>query len=94
MHGLLEEAVRLACQYIDGVLGHGMDQVGLLNALHASEPPVWMPYTALDKLLLELREVQQNNYYSKLSSDLNSRLHKYRSELERVSQDRLIFLKG
>lgn len=93
-HGLLEEAVRLACQYIDGILGHGMDQIGLRNALHAAKPPVWMPYTALDKLLLELREVQQNPYFSKLSGELNGRLQKYRQALERVSRDRVILLQG
>ncbi|XP_063612781.1 nuclear pore complex protein Nup160-like, partial [Penaeus indicus] len=64
-HGLLEEAVKVACQYIDGVLGHGTEQVGLPNALHAGAAPVWLPYTALDKLLLELREVQQDIHFAK-----------------------------
>lgn len=136
-HGLLEEGVKLACQYIDGVLGHGTEQVnqqnkitiffpnhissgfpiclnifqhktlflnifrvifiywywpknvvvnkkkwklvreftvhsfvnlqvGLPNALHAGAAPVWLPYTALDKLLLELREVQQDTHFAKV----------------------------
>ncbi|MPC07926.1 Nuclear pore complex protein Nup160 [Portunus trituberculatus] len=65
-HGLLEDAVRLAMQYLDGVLGQGTQQVGLSTALHAAAPPVWLPYTALDKLLLELSEVQHNYQYRKV----------------------------
>ncbi|XP_069941097.1 nuclear pore complex protein Nup160-like isoform X2 [Cherax quadricarinatus] len=91
-HGLLEEAVKTATLYIDGVLGHGTKQVGLRTALHAAAPPVWLPYTALDKLLLELREVQQNKLFSKLSAHLHYRLKVYRQELEQVSQSRVILL--
>nr|XP_045619650.1 nuclear pore complex protein Nup160-like isoform X1 [Procambarus clarkii] len=91
-HGLLEEAVKTACQYIDGVLGHGTKQVGLSSGLHAASPPVWLPYTALDKLLLEMREVQQSKYFSKLSDQLNHRLKVYRQELEQVSQNRVTLL--
>lgn len=93
-HGLLEDGVRLACQYVDGILGHGTDQVGLCNALHSREAPVWMPYTALDKLLLELQEVQQNKYFAELSRELNEKLQIYHTQLQKVSQDRVILLQG
>lgn len=93
-HGLLEEAVKLACQYIDGVLGHGTVQMGLSNALHAAASPVWLPYTALDKLLLELGEVQHDPRFSKLLGELNTRLGIYRQELDQVSRNRVILLQG
>lgn len=93
-HGLLEDAVRLAMQYLDGVLGQGTQQVGLSTALHAAAPPVWLPYTALDKLLLELSEVQHNHQYRKLREDLLHKLEVYKQELVQVSHNRAVFLQG
>lgn len=93
-HGLLEEAVRLAVQYLDGVLGQGTRQVGLSTALHAAAPPVWLPYTALDKLLLELGEVQHNQYYRKLRDDLMRKLDLYKQELVQVSHNRVVLLQA
>ena len=93
-HGKLEDAVRLSCEYIDGLLGVATNQVGLANPLQANAAPVWMPYTALDKLLLELKEVQSNSYFKQLYDTLDCKLKVYQEELHRVSADRLIFLQG
>ena len=45
-------------------------QVGLSTALHAAAPPLWLPYTTLDNLLLELSEVQHNLQYRKVSGSV------------------------
>ncbi|XP_076070000.1 nuclear pore complex protein Nup160 isoform X2 [Oratosquilla oratoria] len=86
-NGMLEDGVRLACEYIDGLLGHGTAQVGLENALHTNAAPVWVPYTALDHLLLELNEVQHKEHYRLLQEKLKTKLSTYQECLERVTKD-------
>ena len=65
--GLLENSVQIACDYLDAVLGRGTEEFGLPNAIHVSAPQVWVPYTALDHLKLELADLKQDPLYDKVS---------------------------
>ena len=58
--GYLESCTQLACEYINAVLGTGKEYFGLSSSLNANAPPVWLPYTLLDQLLLELKDTARN----------------------------------
>ena len=63
VHGYLQEASKLTCEYISAVLGNGREYFGLTTSLHAAAPPVWLPHNLIDQLLLELREKSQDSAY-------------------------------
>ncbi|KAK3858813.1 hypothetical protein Pcinc_035022 [Petrolisthes cinctipes] len=93
--GLLGEATELALQYVDAVMGHAPEQVGVSSGLHETGPAVWLPYTALDQLLLELDEVRQHHQYAKMRERLTHKLATYRKLLEQVSHLRAtVLLRG
>merc|ERR1712226_1437492 len=52
---MVTEASELSLKYIDAVLGHGKEYLGLNTALHATTPSVWLPYTSFDQLITALR---------------------------------------
>ena len=60
-HGYLEDAARLAIEYIAAVLGTGKEYFGLENALNPHSAPVWLPYNTIDVILLELRDHQHDD---------------------------------
>jgi nuclear pore complex protein Nup160 len=65
-YDLLEEAVNLVLEMIDGVCGKGKEYFGLKTFLHAGAPAVWLPYTAIDQLLLALRDVRTEPHYTEV----------------------------
>ena len=60
-HGYLEDAARLAVEYISAVLGTGKEYFGLENSLNPHSAPVWLPYNTIDVILLELRDHQNDD---------------------------------
>ena len=66
-HGYLEDAATLASEYISAVMGLGKEYFGLHEALNAKSAPVWLPYNALDQLLLELRDHSDDPVYKAVS---------------------------
>ena len=67
VHGFIEDAGLLACEYIAAVLGTGTEYFGLPNALHATSAPVWLPHNTIDQLLLELKEHSDEPVYHSVS---------------------------
>lgn len=45
------------------------------NALHATSPSVWLPYTAMDQLLVLLKDVQPDSELAKVRSVTSNTLH-------------------
>lgn len=91
LYGRLEDAGQLALRLLDAVTaGINADQFGLTGAVHSSGDRVWLPYTALDHLLLELRENKHHQYYDKVLTILEGKLRRYQSELARVSRDAVL----
>ncbi len=68
-HGFLEEASSLAVEYLSAALGDGKEYFGLSTSLNANSPPVWVPVTAVEQLMMEL-ELNQNvdPLYKKVST--------------------------
>ncbi|KAL3214102.1 hypothetical protein MRX96_051524 [Rhipicephalus microplus] len=78
----LEKATDISIEYIDAVLGKGKEYFGLTSSLHASSPPVWLPHTTFDRLLVALKSsANMESQYQKLDHKLKD----YFKTLERVS---------
>ncbi|XP_075528795.1 nuclear pore complex protein Nup160 [Dermacentor variabilis] len=78
----LEEATDISIEYVDAVLGKGKEYFGLTSALHANLPPVWLPHTTFDRLLVALKSSpKMESQHQKLSQKLKD----YFKTLERVS---------
>eukprot|EP00096_Caligus_rogercresseyi_P011692 TRINITY_DN4693_c0_g1_i1.p1 TRINITY_DN4693_c0_g1~~TRINITY_DN4693_c0_g1_i1.p1 ORF type:complete len:726 (-),score=219.36 TRINITY_DN4693_c0_g1_i1:66-2243(-) len=89
IHGYLEDAAYLAVEYINAVLGQGKEYFGLETMLEANNPPVWLPYTALDHLLAELRDHSSEDVvYEKLYNQVVNRIQDYLSAAKRASDDK------
>jgi len=86
-YDLLLEASKLAVEYIQAVLGNGKEYFGLKNALHATSPSVWLPYTAMDQLLVLLKDVQPDSELAKARDDLMDQLERYHDQVVKVSHD-------
>ncbi|CAN8004581.1 unnamed protein product [Ixodes hexagonus] len=81
-YGKLEEAADLAVEYVDATLGMGKEYFGLRNALHSTAPPVWLPHTTFDRLLVLLKasgKIEDQHHR------LSTKLQEYLTTLERVS---------
>lgn len=81
-YGRLEEATDLSFEYIEAVLGQGTEYFGLPNALHAKLPPVWLPHTTFDCLLVQLQSTSDRENYNKLST----KMREYMQALEHVTR--------
>ena len=67
--GLLEDAALVAVELVDAMLGRGKEYFGLPKDPLQSGSPVWLPYTVLDRLLLELdAHANADDVYLKVSS--------------------------
>ncbi|CAH3174338.1 unnamed protein product [Porites lobata] len=86
-YDLLIEAVTLAVEYIQAVLGNGKEYFGLKNALHATSPSVWLPYTAMDQLLVLLKDVQPDSELAKARDELVEQLDTFHDQVVTVSRD-------
>jgi len=89
---MVREATDLSVNYIDAVLGNGKELFGLNTALHATTPPVWLPYTAFDQLLKPLRDNQNNNELAELCQILENKLEDYFNRLEITTVDKLEYM--
>ncbi|XP_015761329.1 PREDICTED: nuclear pore complex protein Nup160-like [Acropora digitifera] len=86
-YDLLLEAVLLSVEYIQAALGNGKEYFGLENALHATSPSVWLPYTAIDQLLLLLKDVQLDSELAKARDELKDQLNRFHEQVATVSHD-------
>lgn len=66
-YDLLDEAASLVLEMLDSVCGKGKEYFGLKTFLHTGAPAVWLPYTAIDQLLLALRDVRTEPHYTEVS---------------------------
>lgn len=61
----------MALELVDAVLGKGKEYFGFANnPLHPSAPPVWLPYTVLDRLMLELEANSNDSTYRSVSQEI------------------------
>ena len=67
VHGYVLLASKISCEYIEAALGNGKEYFGLETALHATSPPVWLPFNLFDQLLLELKEHSNQTIYDKVN---------------------------
>ena len=91
-HGYVLLASVLAVEFIEAALGNGKEYYGLTDALHATAPPIWLPFNLFDQLLLELKDHAGNGQdplYQKHYLRLNSSLDHYMQVVKQVSQDKL-----
>ena len=54
--GYIEQAGETAIQYLKAVMGEGAEYFGLEGGLSPMSKPAWIPWTVMDRLVLELRE--------------------------------------
>lgn len=87
VHGYLQDASKLTCEYVSAVLGHGKEYFGINAGLHGSGSPVWLPHNLIDQLLLELRENSQDPAYHKLYLEVNKVVENYLNIVSQVSKD-------
>ncbi|XP_012217112.2 nuclear pore complex protein Nup160 homolog [Linepithema humile] len=84
--GRLLEASDLAIDYINAVLGCGLEHFGLKTPLVAIAPPTWLPFNTIEVLLSELEDLNKDSVYIESYERLNSTLEKYLEIAERVSE--------
>nr|XP_054757535.1 nuclear pore complex protein Nup160-like [Lytechinus pictus] len=84
---LLEEAANLGVEFIDAVLGRGIEYFGLKNPIRPTDPSVWLPYTQLDHLLNALRETRNDPELIKLHNVLKSKLEEYHRNAASISKE-------
>lgn len=88
-YDMVLEASQLSIKYIDAVLGTGKEYLGLNTALHATTPPVWLPYTSFDQLLAALRSNFENEEIAQICEELQDKLNDYFTKVEVTSCDKL-----
>lgn len=55
---------------VDAMLGKGREYFGYATTpLQTGAPPVWMPYTAIDRLVMELQTHSELKIYAKVSHE-------------------------
>ncbi|CAH3152521.1 unnamed protein product [Pocillopora meandrina] len=86
-YDLLLEAVMLAVEYIEAVLGKGKEYFGLTDALHGTSPSVWVPYASLDQLLVLLKDVQPDSELAQARDELRELLDVFHEQVTSVSRD-------
>ncbi|KAF2367203.1 hypothetical protein FHG87_002029 [Trinorchestia longiramus] len=92
-HGLLDASAQLAVRLLDAfTLGRGVEEFGVSSAVHSTGAPVWLPYSALDHLLLELQANSHHPHYRQLLTLLHGKLQSYRGAATTVSSDRVLLL--
>lgn len=82
----LQLAVRLAIGYLGAVAGRETRDYGLENSLQSNLPPVYVPYTVFDQVLLQLKQ-KTDKSSAELYKDLVQEIHDHLELLERVSDD-------
>ncbi|XP_062521773.1 nuclear pore complex protein Nup160-like isoform X2 [Corticium candelabrum] len=83
---LLKEAARVALGYVNAVQGQGKEFYGLQNGVHATEPAVWLPYTALEQLVAALERAPAGSVEWELT-EIQRVVSEYHNLLESISRD-------
>lgn len=93
-HGRLIEATDLAKEYIAAMTASGGEYFGLKNALHATLPALCLPVNTIDSLLHNLSlNSTEDAEYAYCYEDLSKTVDKYMSTAERVSNDKIRYLR-
>ena len=84
-------AGEVAIQYIQAVMGEGAEYFGLeetlgSNGLTATSKPAWVPWTVLDRLILELRENSDHAGVKHVLERLQAVVEVYLQKVEDVSR--------
>ena len=58
--------LKVAIELVDAMVGKGKACYGLTNPLQLNSPPVWLPYTVIDRLVMELKNNAQDSTYQKV----------------------------
>ena len=66
-NGFLDLAGNFAIEYIAAALGKGKEYFGFTSAIHATAPPVWLPFNLFDQLMLELQGHISNPHFKKVN---------------------------
>ncbi|XP_063683779.1 nuclear pore complex protein Nup160-like [Bolinopsis microptera] len=82
----LQLAVNLAIGYIGAVAGRETRDFGLENSLQSNMPPVYVPYTVFDQVLLQLKQ-KTDKSSAELYKDLVEQINSHIDLLERVCED-------
>jgi len=84
--GYIELAGEVAIQYIKAVMGDGAEYFGLEGGLKPTSKPVWVPWTVLDRLVLELRENVDHAGVKNVLERLTATIEVYLQMVEDVSR--------
>ena len=75
--GRISEASELAIDYINAILGKGMEHFGLETPLVATKPSVWLPFNTVELLLFELEQASnEDSSYIQVSIHYNKSSYK------------------
>ncbi|XP_011311730.1 nuclear pore complex protein Nup160 homolog [Fopius arisanus] len=90
--GRLLEACDLAVDYVNAILGDGIEYFGLKQPIVATGVPVWLPFNTIELLLMELKEaMKEDNTYVESYGRLKKALDLYVETVVRVSEDMVRF---
>lgn len=93
-HGRLVEATDLAKEFIAAMINTGGEYFGLRNAMHSTLPPLCFPINTIDTLLRSLKlNRREDEEYATCYDELNHSVDQYMQLAERVSVDRIQFLR-
>ena len=93
--GYIEQAGETAIQLVRAVMGDGSEYFGLKEGLKAtSKQPAWLPWTVLDRLVLELRENCGHPGVNNVLERLQSTIGAYQTLVESVSKDMISIKAG
>ena len=85
--GHIEVAGEVAIELVKAVMGVGSEYFGLEGGLVATGRPAWLPWTVLDRLLLELGDHMALPGVARVKTGLEKCVDQYLATVDRVSRD-------
>ena len=85
--GHIEVAGEVAIELVKAVMGVGSEYFGLEGGLVATGKPAWLPWTVLDRLLLELADHTALPGVARVKTSLEKCVDQYLATVDRVSRD-------
>ena len=85
--GHIEVAGEVAIELVKAVMGVGSEYFGLEGGLVATGRPAWLPWTVLDRLLLELADHATIPGVARVKMGLEKCVEQYMATVDRVSRD-------
>ena len=85
--GHIEVAGEVAIELVKAVMGVGSEYFGLEGGLVATGRPAWLPWTVLDRLLLELGDHMAIPAVARVKTSLEKCVEQYLATVDRVSRD-------